>query len=381
MLPKLGKSLRQHLQTLKLSNESSAYLNNFKKLGLQTPNHELLKATFIAQQPIAADNILLILSIYHDYNWEGVNLGPALSRFGEVLHLDWMDASITDGITHGQPQWFELFNRNLFRTVTERLQGRKPDVIFTYLSHEQIELATLDQLRSLGAPIVNLSLNDKEHFIGKFRNGRHGGMRDICRGFDLCWTSTSDALIKYCVEEAKPIYLPEGANPSVHKPYPDETFIHDIGFVGQCYGNRPAVIKKLRKAGFEIAAFGPGWPSGPLSHEEMIRTWSRCRINLGFAGVADYKNTFCLKGRDFELPMSGGLYLTEHNDEIGDFYEIGREILTYKNFNDLVDKIRWVLAHPEEAALIRRRGRNRALQEHSWEMRFRKIFSILGFLP
>jgi hypothetical protein len=377
----IGRFYRQLVKQAQLNIEDSSYLRKYKKLRIKVPtfvelHHKLQPAS--RQSKDKPD--LLILSIYHDYNWEGINLGPSLKKFGEVVHIDWMDPSITFGVKHGEKRWFEAFNQSLFQFVQKRLQGRKPDVIFAYLSHEQITLSTLKQLRSLEAPILNLSLNDKEHFVGKFRNGRHGGVRDICSGFDLCWTSTDDALIKYCVEGAVPIYLPEGANPSIHKPYADEQFIHDVGFVGQCYGNRPFIIEKLRSIGFDAVAFGPGWPSGPLSAEEMIRTWSRCRVNLGFAGVADYKNTFCLKGRDFELPMSGGLYLTEHNNELPPFYEIGKEILTWKNFDDLVEKIQWVLSNPTEADSIRQLGRTRALREHSWEMRFQKAFEALGVL-
>lgn len=375
----IRKSLRQFFQMCRLLKEKCYYQYKFNTLNLNIPTEETIR-DFFSNNLKKNKGSLLILSIYHSYNWESVNLGPALSQFGEVIHIDWKDKTITGGISYGDPRWFDIFNSNLFAFIVESLNGQRPDVIFTYLSHDQIDLTTLTTLRKLRAPIVNLSLNDKEHFIGTFSNGRYGGMRDICNGFDLCWTSTDDSLIKYCVEGAKPLYLPEGANPIIHKPYEEEKFIYDIGFVGQCYGNRPVVIERLRQVGFQIVAFGPGWPSGQLTHEAMIRTWSRCRINLGFAGVADFKNTFCLKGRDFELPMSGGLYLTEHNEEIGNFYKIGVEILTYQDFDDLVEKIRWILAHPQEAATIREQGRLRALRDHTWEIRFQKVFEILGVL-
>ena len=36
----------------------------------------------------------------------------------------------------------------------------------------------------------------------------------------------------------------------------------DVSFVGQCYGNRAAVIAEL-KTGIAIEAYGSGWPNGP----------------------------------------------------------------------------------------------------------------------
>jgi spore maturation protein CgeB len=197
--------------------------------------------------------------------------------------------------------------------------------------------------------------------------------------FDICWTSTADAVKKYCVEGATPVYLPEGANPEIHRPVDCEKTI-DVSFVGQCYGNRPETVNLLKRAGIHVEAFGYGWPNGPLSTEEMVRTYSKSRVNLGFGGVEGHNETFCLKGRDFEIPMSGGLYLTEYHRELETVYDIGTEIVAYTGLDDLVEKIKWLLANPGEAETIRQAGRRRALTDHTWEKRFEKIFSLLNLL-
>jgi hypothetical protein len=343
----------------RLEREGERYHRLFRARGLSIPDDaEILRQIaqrFPGQTP-RTKGALRILSIYHDYNWEGPALGPSLAVFGEVRHVDWM------GVTGDE----------LVRVACEH----RYDVVFTYLSGGQMTPALRDAIR---APIVNLALNDKEAFVGKVRRGRASGNRDICRLFDLCWTSTRDALEKYVVEGAIPIYLPEGGNPGVHHPY-NEPKRFDVSFVGQCYGDRPCVITRLREAGVKVEVFGPGWPNGSLSTEEMVRTWSRSRINLGFGGVLGHKETYCLKARDFEVPMSGGLYLTEYHEELTPFYEIGREIVTYKNFDDLVEKIRWLLSHPDEARTIRTAGYARALREHTWEKRFERVFRLMGVL-
>jgi spore maturation protein CgeB len=78
--------------------------------------------------------------------------------------------------------------------------------------------------------------------------------------------------------------------------------------------------------------------------------------------------------------MSGGLYLTEHHPELERFYDLEKEIVTYKDFNELAEKIKYLLSSPEKAELIRKKGRHRALNEHSWEMRFEKIFNLMGLI-
>jgi spore maturation protein CgeB len=378
----IRRSFRAWRNRVRLDREEAYYRNNFRERGLSIPKENEIHAQISSRFPgksLKSKGDLHILAIYHNYNWEDSSLGPSLSAFGEVHHLDWRNPALAGGRQPDDAGWKEAMNAGLLRTVHTWAEERPFDVVFTYLSGEQMSIETLRKLRSLGAPIVNLALNDKETFVGKIRDGHASGARDICRYFDLCWTSTNDALEKYVVEGATPLYLPEGANPDIHRPY-DEDKLHDVSFVGQCYGNRPEIIGRLRDAGVRVETFGPGWPSGSLTTEEMVRTWSCSKINLGFGGVLGHKEMYCLKGRDFEVPMSGGLYLTEHHAELILFYDVGREIITYAGFNDLLDKIRWLLDNPDQAEMIRRAGRARALREHTWEMRFERVFRLIGAL-
>jgi spore maturation protein CgeB len=381
-LKPLRRSFRAWRNSRRLEKENVLYGKLFLKRGLSVPSNEDIKALMRDRFPgrnARRKGGLHILAIYHDYNWEGPSLGPSLAAFGDVRTLDWRDPALAGGRGPSDGDWMARMNAGMLQRAAQWNTGRRFDVIFTYLSGEQVTPEAMDGLRALGAPIVNLALNDKENFVGKVRGGRATGIRDICGRFDLCWTSTGDALEKYVVEGATPLYLPEGANPQVHRPY-DEKKLFDVSFVGQCYGNRPEIISRLREAGVRVSAFGPGWPGGPLSTEEMVRTWSRSKINLGFGGVLGHKSTFCLKGRDFEVPMSGGLYLTEHHEELARFYDVGREIVTYTDFADLLEKIRRLLSDPAGAEAVRRAGRERALREHTWEMRFDRVFRLLGIL-
>jgi spore maturation protein CgeB len=378
----LRRSFRAWRNSRRLKQEETRYQKIFRERGFSIPKETEIRMHVASRFPgkiAKSKGSLHILAIYHSYNWEGPSLGPSMEAFGEVKYLDWRDPALAGGRQPSDHGWMEAMNEGLLREARGWAAERPFDVVFTYLSGEQMFPETVEQLRSLGAPMVNLALNDKETFVGKMRNSHAAGARDICRHFDLCWTSTSDALEKYVVEGATPFYLPEGANPNIHRPY-DEDKVYDVSFVGQCYGNRPETIAKLREAGVRVEAFGPGWPHGALTMEEMVRTWSRSRINLGFGGVVGHKETYCLKGRDFEVPMSGGLYLTEHHEELVPFYDVGREIVTYTGFDDLLEKIRWLLSNPDKAEVIRQAGRARALREHTWEMRFDRVFRLLGVI-
>ena len=381
-LKKYRRQFRIWRNDRRLQREQELYEREFASHRLVLPNEEAVRSHIREKFPLLKPKkkgSLQIIAVYHHYNWEDESLRPSLGKFGPVRHYDWGDR-----FDHQQEQrWHrsvkEAMNRDLLEWAARNTEEGKVDVIFSYLSGELINPEAVRELSRLGIPMINLALNDKEHFVGKIRNGLSMGNRDICRWFTLSWTSTEDALKKYCVEGSTPIYLPEGANPEIHRHY-DLGKTISVSFVGQCYGNRPAIIARLQEAGIHVEAYGSGWPNGPLSTEDMVRLYSRSRINLGFGGVIGFSDAYCLKGRDFEIPMSGGLYLTEHHPELERVYEVGKEIVSYTDFEDLVKKIRHLLENPEEAERIRLRGFERSRRDHSWEMRFEKVFDIIGLI-
>ena len=378
---KLRRELRNRLENLRLQQETRSYERRFHAGNLALPDPETIRNALKERFPRLKSKprgSLSILAIYHHYNWENESIKPSLEKFGTVRRWDWYGE-----FNHDRKDWYPSGRTRMNEALANRIRSwvreEPPDVIFAYLTGA---LATPDAVRKIrehGVPMVNLSLNDKESFAGKKRGGQVIGVRDICRFFDLSWTSTGDAVKKYCVEGALPLYLPEGANPEIHRPWDlEKTF--DVSFVGQHYGNRPEIIRRLAEAGVRVEAFGYGWPNGSLSTEEMVRMYSRSRINLGFGGVDAHRETYCLKGRDFEIPMSGGLYLTEDHPELETVYNVGREIIAYRGFDDLLAKIRRLLANPGEAETIRQAGYRRARRDHTWEMRFEKVFTLMGLI-
>ncbi len=380
-LKKYRRQFRTWQNDRRLAREQSYYDGLFSSRGLAIPDDDELRAVCRRRFPDLAPKPagkLRILAVYHDYNWEETALKPALEKFGTVIHFDWFRG---EGALTGE--WRRAGRRAMNRELLAMIRSLKRDdgidVIFAYLSGEQITAAAMAAIAALDIPTVNLALNDRENFVGKIRSGQAMGVRDICRFFTLCWTSTEDALKKYVMEGARPVYLPEGANPELHHPREVEKTI-DVSFVGQCYGNRPAVIARLAAVGIKVETYGTGWPNGPLTTPAMVRLYSQSRINLGFGGVSGCSEAFCLKGRDFEIPMSGGLYLTEYSPELEKVYEIGKEIMAYRDFDDLARKIRWLLDNPEQAEAIRLRGLARARRDHSWEGRFEKVFGIIGLI-
>lgn len=304
---------------------------------------------------------LRIFLAYRLQDWEAV-LPRALEPFGRVTVFQWTEPG-------GADHMLDAF----------KAAGRV-DAVVGYLSGQDTAPEVLAEMSHRGAVIFNFCWDDKLKWPGPIVDGRHASPAGIAHAVDLNLTNAPSSLVKYAVHGGLAMFWPEAAHPDVHRPF-DVPFEFDVGFVGARYSWRPRFIAKLERLGVPVICFGSGWPRGRLSDEEMVRLYSRCRINLGFGGIGHSRSLLCLKGRDFEVPMSGGLYVTQHNPELESIYDIGNEIVTYRDEGDCARKIKAILADPERATSIRRAGRIRALRDHTYEARWSAAFRIASLIP
>jgi spore maturation protein CgeB len=73
--------------------------------------------------------------------------------------------------------------------------------------------------------------------------------------------------------------------------------------------------------------------------------------------------------RMFEAAGVGSLLLTERHNNVRDYFEPGKEIETFANDNELVEKIGYYLDHTDEREAIAKEGQRRCLQDYSMERR------------
>src|SRR6185369_6246896 len=130
---------------------------------------------------------------------------------------------------------------------------------------------------------------------------------------------------------------------------------------------RQVLKKNLRLAcGLDqTVCLPPHIAGGFLDDTEMVRLFSRSRINLGFSSCGEShvsgERIVQVRLRDFEVPMSGGFYMVEYLEELEAFFRIGKEIVCYNGPDDLADKIKYYLSHDSEREAIRRAGHERCL--------------------
>jgi spore maturation protein CgeB len=73
----------------------------------------------------------------------------------------------------------------------------------------------------------------------------------------------------------------------------------------------------------------------------------------------------------------GTLLLTDQLEGLSDLFVPGREVITYTDADDLVEKARLYLAREDERAAVAAAGQVRTLREHGYGPRMRELAAIL----
>ena len=82
--------------------------------------------------------------------------------------------------------------------------------------------------------------------------------------------------------------------------------------------------------------------------------------------------------RLYETTGVGSMLITDEKDNLGDLFEIGKEIEVYSTKEELTKKIDYYLSHEEERKKIALAGQKRTLRDHTYEIRMKELIEILN---
>lgn len=191
-------------------------------------------------------------------------------------------------------------------------------------------------------PYIDYFVTDDVEAVPKFRKLGAWAMQAVCTGkaMELDWSSQNE--------------------------------IYEMSFVGSLRANRKQYLNEIKNRNLPITLFGLSWGKF-ASHEEMLKIFAGSRINLNFS--MNYTNAkLAIKARIFEVCLAGGFLLTEYFPGIEDYFEIDKEIVCFRNAEEMVEKIKYYLNNDEERRAIAKAGWERATNEYSSFHIMHKIF-------
>jgi hypothetical protein len=160
-----------------------------------------------------------------------------------------------------------------------------------------------------------------------------------------------------------------------------ELFAHerdlDVVFVGALYLGKMPLLAKVKKAFgsrcrmhglaslkkniyFNLKYGWPGWVR-PIPQSAYIPLYQRAKIGINIHNRGKYTVG---SYRLYELPANGVMQISDGDEYLGTFFDVGNEIVGYLNPDDLIDKIRFYLANDAERTRIARNAYRRVRSDY-----------------
>jgi spore maturation protein CgeB len=131
---------------------------------------------------------------------------------------------------------------------------------------------------------------------------------------------------------------------------------------------------KPKHMAYFIARHGyPGWIRS-VSFDERRSLYQRARIGFNI-----HWNEYGLGNqRLYHLPANGVMQISDCAEHLHRVFEVGREIEAYRNVDELIDKLRFYLARPEERERIALAGFRRTMKEYRFGPLLRRAADLIG---
>ncbi|MBM7622082.1 spore maturation protein CgeB [Bacillus tianshenii] len=266
-----------------------------------------------------------------------------------------------------------------------------PQVALTLIGY-QLPLEILDILREHKVKSVAWLTEDPYYMDRTASLGEH---------YDYLFTIDTAALHYYQQQGyKKSFHLPLGTNEHIYKPNNTFGYISDFCLVGYPYPDRIKFVQLLLHYTKRNIILVGSWKS----HMKSFKRNPNLMIHEGWvepAKVAYYYSTSkivlnthrpynlkynqnhlgiigrCINNRTFDVAACGAFQLIEHKEDLSKHFIEGEEIVSFRGFEDLMNKTDYYLDNEEERKAIASRARFRVLKEHTIHNRLKAMLSIL----
>ena len=197
----------------------------------------------------------------------------------------------------------------------------------------------------------------------------------VCNLFTACSTPEPDYVQSYRDIGYNNIIV--GGWHINHKYYPTEKLEkkYDVTFIGQLNNpDRKRYINYLKENDISVSNFHG------LSHDEMTKVWTQTKIGLNFS--KNFNGTPVrtqMKLRPFEITAARDtMLLTEHHSVLEHFFNIDKEIVTFKSAKEMLTKVKILLDRNNVRKKIAMAGNKRFGEEHSSHKRMEYVIGEIN---
>jgi len=277
-------------------------------------------------------------------------------------------------------------NDQLQIDLLEKVENFKPDFTFFVIFRDHFKPETLEKLKQK-TQTINWFGDDTwrfDDFVKKY-----------APHFTYVVSADKYAALRYKKELGIHPIVSQWA--AIEVPINSEVkYEFDVSFVGGAHPVRKWFVHELSKRGIKVDCFGHGWSNGAVSSERMYEIFRNSKINLNLSNSKTYDYRFLtsslknfyvgirsnkvapqIKARNFEIPYAGGFQLTEYVPGIEEYYELGKELICFKDVDETTTLIKYYLSQDEERIDIAKRGFSKTANNHTYSQRLKIIFEAI----
>ncbi len=218
-------------------------------------------------------------------------------------------------------------------------------------------------LRKLGIRLLTMVLSDPEVY--------EPSTSKIAGNFDVLYTVVEQYVEIYRRHGPQAYLLPMATNPLFFHPvHPRPEYKCDVLVLGAVHADRIEPVKSLIQQ-FNTHVYGEGWEEhgiesrGFLFGEDTLSALNSARMVVIFSRTLS--GLPAVKVGILDFLAAGALVITDPSPQLHRYLAAGKEIIVFQNTEDLLEKIRYYLSHPEEANAIRQAGRERVIHHFTWQ--------------
>jgi hypothetical protein len=124
-------------------------------------------------------------------------------------------------------------------------------------------------------------------------------------------------------------------------------------------GARPEVA--AIKATLHPAVWGRGM------YQVMARSTTTINTHI------DVAQGFANNLRLYEATGMGALLVTDAKNNLGELFDVGGEVVAYRDAHECAELVSYYVGHPAEAARIAAAGQRRTIRDHTWQDRMARL--------
>ncbi|TSC75467.1 MAG: hypothetical protein G01um101430_309 [Parcubacteria group bacterium Gr01-1014_30] len=267
-----------------------------------------------------------------------------------------------------------------FQILLAQIQDFKPAVLFI-LDFHQFTPDFLETARK---------------YVGKiaaFVNAPIYAPAELFKSYDILFSPFPHYVEMFQKMGISSAYLPFSFEPIILEEIGKKERIEDCVFIGGLSRGMDKIsfLEELsRKINVKFWGYmNPTLPSdSPILSTYKGQAWgidvlkilakSKIVVNRHVQKHENFSSKYADNVRLYESTGMGALLITDWKENLGELFEIGKEVETYRTSEEAAEKVKYYLSHEREREKIAKAGQARTLQDHTYEQRAKKIMEILS---